>query len=90
MCLTHTWKTYNEESHILTKLLTYLEDFSHLALLREGAVVLYGQDDRHVRIDKRRPVNRFYNILEDRGRDLILRPSAPSQIKVNTIRCNRY
>lgn len=55
-----------------TWLLPYLEDFSHLALLREGAVVLYGQDDGHVGYDKRGTVNGFHHILEDQGRDEFL------------------
>lgn len=54
---------------LITWLLPYLEDFSHLALLREGAVVLYGQDDGHVGYDKCGTVNGFHHILEDRGRD---------------------
>lgn len=58
----------------------YLEDFSHLALLWKGTVVLYGEDDGHVRIDECRPVNCFHHILEDHGRDFILRKCTPSQI----------
>lgn len=50
---------------------TYFEDFSHLALLRKGAVVFYGQDDGHVRIDKGSPVNCLHHILEDHGRDQV-------------------
>lgn len=41
----------------------YLKDVGHLALLRKGAVVLNGQDDRHVRVDKGAAVNRFHHIL---------------------------
>lgn len=40
-----------------------LEDFRHLALLWEGAMVLYGQDDRHVGIDECGPANCFHHIL---------------------------
>lgn len=42
---------------------TDLEDVSHLALLREGAVVLYRQHDGHVGVDKCRPANCFNHIL---------------------------
>lgn len=45
-------------------LLLYLEDFSHLALLWQRAVVLDGQDDRHVGCDERRPVDCFYHVLQ--------------------------
>ena len=51
---------------------TYLEDLGHLALLRERAVVLDGQDDRHVRIDERSPVDGFHHILEEHGREFSL------------------
>ena len=32
---------------------SYLEDVGHLALLRQGTVVLYGQDDGHVGVNER-------------------------------------
>lgn len=59
---------------------THLEDLRHLALLWKGAVVLYGQDDGHVRIDKCCPVNCFHHILEDDRRDFILRKITSSRI----------
>lgn len=62
-------KHSNSKDRDRTRLPSYLEDFSHLSLLRKGAVVLYGQDDGHIRIDKRRPVNCFHNILKDHGRE---------------------
>lgn len=51
------------------RLLPYLEDVSHLALLRQGAVVLDGQDDGHVGYDKRRPVNCFHHVLQGKERE---------------------
>lgn len=51
---------------------TYLEDLRHLALLWKGAVILDGQDDGHVSIDKRGPVNCLHHILEHHGRELVL------------------
>lgn len=49
------------------KIRTDLEDFRHLALLWEGTMVLYGQDDGHVGIDECRPANCFHHILRIRG-----------------------
>lgn len=60
---------------------SYLEDFGHLALLRQGAVVLYGQDDGHVGVDERGPADCLHHILEDHGIGLSLRDGKERQIR---------
>lgn len=72
------------------KMRTDLEDFSHLALLWEGAVVLYGQDDGHVGIDKRRAANCFHHILRIMGEIQFVMRAVQDQlmsIKLYGIRC---
>lgn len=80
-CWLSVWLNCSNSLHNkMTKKKTYLEDLRHLSLLWKGAVVLYGQDDGHVRIDKCSPVNCFHHILGDERRDLILRKITSSQI----------
>lgn len=45
------------------QLRAYLEDVGHLALLGQRAVVLYGDDDRHVGRDERVAIDGFNHLL---------------------------
>lgn len=44
----------------------YLENLGHLALLGQRAVVLYGDDDRHVGGDERVALDGFHHLLPER------------------------
>lgn len=72
------------------KIRTDLEDFSHLALLREGAVVLYRQHDGHVGVDKCRPANCFHHILRITGEIQLVMRALQHQLmstEFNGIQC---
>lgn len=50
----------------LLQSMAYLENLGHLALLRQRAVVFYGDDDGHVGSDERVAIDGFNHLLRER------------------------